>query len=491
MKVIYYFKQRIKTRIMKKSLLLSFILLCTISLFAQTKIWGVCGVSGPSLGGGTLFRCDADGSNPVVMYEFDLASGSMPWSPPIRANDGNFYGTTYDGGQNNMGVLYRFDPVNNVYTKLKDMDGANSGSYPVASLIQASNGKLYGTTSEGGLDDSGIIFEFDPVSGIFKKKKDFYYSITGGCPYGKLFQANNGKLYQLLIGGPTNNDKGTLVEYDLIQETLIRKITFNGTNGAYPYGSLVQLASGKLYGTTNQGGATWCGVIFDYDITTEGFSVLYTFDGPNHGRAPTSNLNIGFDGNLYGMTELGGLNDKGVLFRFNPNSNLVVNLMDFDGANLGARPLGDLMTASNNKMYGFTSDGGTQNHGVLFEFDPVSNVFAKKVDFVDSLGTFPMYGALFEAPFTVGVNKSPLDITFNIYPNPATNKVIVTLPKTMTGISAIILTDISGKRVLFQEYDIPASHPVVEIDVSTLSKGMYGLIITNDDRSLKKKLVIQ
>ena len=118
-------------------------------------------------------------------------------------------------------------------------------------------------------------------------------------------------------------------------------------------------------------------------------------------------------------------------------------------------------------------------------------MYTKKVDFIDALGYSPFYGALFEAPFTVGIPDAHFDVALNIYPNPAANMVTVTLPKTMTGISGIILTDISGKKVFYKVYDIPALHPEVEIDVSTLSKGMYGLIITNDNRSLRKKLVIQ
>jgi uncharacterized repeat protein (TIGR03803 family) len=473
---------------MKKTLLLSIILLYTLSLQAQTKIWGACSLYGPTYMSGTIFRCDADGSNPVVVYEFSSTEGYNPWSQPMLASDGNFYGTTYSGGLYDMGVIYKFDPETNAYTKLADMDGENTGSYPIASLIEATNGKLYGTTSQGGLNGDGILFTIDPSDGTFTRIKDFDYGNTGCCPYGDLFQASNGKLYQLLVGGPTMNEYGTIVEYDITLNTLVRKAVFNGSNGALPFGSLAEAENGKLYGTTEQGGENWAGVIFEYNLNTSGLSVAYAFDGAGHGKAPKGSLNPGYNGNLYGMTEVGGLNDKGVLFRFNPDSSLVVNLLDFDGSAHGAKPYGDLMTAINNKMYGFTTKGGTNDKGVLFEFDPVLKVFTKKVDFSTALGTDPFYGVLVEAPFHVGLAEASPENELSIYPNPANDKITIAVNGEIQGTSNICIFSSKGERVID---NIPCNQYKTEIDVSMLPKGIYLVKIQSDKGVEVEKLVIQ
>ena len=79
---------------------------------------------------------------------------------------------TSDGGSSHFGVIFSFDPSTSTYTKLKDFDSTN-GRNPGGSLIQASDGKLYGMTQFGGSKDSGIIFSFDPSSSTYAKLKDF------------------------------------------------------------------------------------------------------------------------------------------------------------------------------------------------------------------------------------------------------------------------------------------------------------------------------
>src|SRR5205085_6530515 len=99
----------------------------------------------------------------------------------------------YSGGAHNSGVIFSFNPSNSAYTRIKDFDWS-IGSNPNGNLMQASNGKLYGMTSTGGSGNEGVIFSLDPSNSAFTKLKDFD-GLTSSYPLGSLVQATNGKLY--------------------------------------------------------------------------------------------------------------------------------------------------------------------------------------------------------------------------------------------------------------------------------------------------------
>src|SRR5579862_5126414 len=90
----------------------------------------------------------------------------------MQASNGKLYGMTYAGGSSGVGVIFSFDPLSSTYIKLRDLDGPN-GYNPYGSLIQASDGKLYGVMYGGGTSDLGVIFSFDPASSTYIKLKDF------------------------------------------------------------------------------------------------------------------------------------------------------------------------------------------------------------------------------------------------------------------------------------------------------------------------------
>src|ERR1700733_11432466 len=95
------------------------------------------------------------------------------------------------GGNAGVGAIFSYDPISFTYTKLRDFNSTN-GSNPRGSLVQATDGKLYGMTYDGGSYNSGVIFSFDPVSSVYTKLMDFN-GINGANPQGSLMQASNGK----------------------------------------------------------------------------------------------------------------------------------------------------------------------------------------------------------------------------------------------------------------------------------------------------------
>src|SRR5207244_3230416 len=94
---------------------------------------------------GVLFSFDPVGSVYDTLYHFSSSSGYHPHGTPFQAADGKIYGMTYDGGSKNMGVLFCYDPIAKTYTKLFEFDNAR-GQRPEGSLIQGTDGRLYGMT---------------------------------------------------------------------------------------------------------------------------------------------------------------------------------------------------------------------------------------------------------------------------------------------------------------------------------------------------------
>ncbi|MBL4704225.1 MAG: hypothetical protein JKY54_06875 [Flavobacteriales bacterium] len=134
---------------MKRLILISICILTGISSFAQKQFWGMTITKGSVAG--TIFKTDSVGNNYSDVYVFNNSNdGIDPYGSLIQANDGNLYGLTKNGGSNNFGTIFKFDPSSLDYTKIHDFDSIN-GKNPFGSLLQASNGKLYGMTHSGGM----------------------------------------------------------------------------------------------------------------------------------------------------------------------------------------------------------------------------------------------------------------------------------------------------------------------------------------------------
>jgi uncharacterized repeat protein (TIGR03803 family) len=105
---------------------------------------------------GTIFKIKPSGEL-TSLHSFDGTDGANPYAPLVQAPNGDFYGTTYDGGLNGDGTVFRMTPAG-VLTTLHSFGGSD-GSQPVAPLLLATKGNLYGTTYAGGLSNAGTIFE--------------------------------------------------------------------------------------------------------------------------------------------------------------------------------------------------------------------------------------------------------------------------------------------------------------------------------------------
>jgi len=331
-------------------------------------------------GHGSVFEWDPETNNLLTRFKFNSSEmGRYPKGPLLLGRNGNLYGTTTSGGIHGSGVIFEWSPDHNIFTKKYDLLGGKSGESP-GSLKKATNGKLYGMTPAGGSNENGIIFEWDPVTNIFVKKFDFNLPESGAWPQGSLTLAGKDKLYGLVVGGP--EEQGILFEWDPVNDTFTKKIDFNGIeNGSTPLGSLAKATNGKLYGMTNTGGEHDKGVLFEWDPYSDSLVKRLDFDGLNGSRPDGNSLVQAQNGKLYGMTQFGGIGACGVLFEFDPTTNNYVKLVDFDLETSGSEPLSSPFSGKNGKIYGSTTTGGVYNYGAFYEWDPADSLFTIKYNF--------------------------------------------------------------------------------------------------------------
>jgi uncharacterized repeat protein (TIGR03803 family) len=242
--------------------------------------------------------------------------GANPQAGLVQATNGDFYGTTSSGGANGGGTVFKITPSGTLTTLYSfcSQSGCPDGAHPWG-LVQATNGSLYGTTLLGGANSQGTVFRITP-SGTLKTLQNFK-GPNGANPYAGLVQANDGNFYGTTGGGGANND-GTVFKITPsgALTTLYSFCSQSGCkDGANPYAGLVQATNGNLYGTTLYGGAKTtgcggfgCGTVFK--ITPGGaLTTLYSFCSQTRrtdGANPYGALVEDTDGNFYGATEFGG-----------------------------------------------------------------------------------------------------------------------------------------------------------------------------------------
>lgn len=293
------------------------------------------------------------------------------------------WGMTLSGGKSNQGVLFKTDAVGNIAVK-HEFSQIEDGLSPVYSTFcLAGNGKFYSMTSKGGSYNLGVIFEYDPVNEKYSVKSEFN-GTNGANPYGSLIEYK-GKLYGMTLYGGSS---GLIFEFDPVKPEINVLYQFNGSNGSRPSGDLIVLNE-KFYGMTRLGGINDKGVIFEYDPAAHLYTKLHDFDGTN-GANPYGSLMVS-NGRFYGMSIYGGINDKGVVFEFNPSDKTYSKLVDFIGTN-GANPRGTL-TEYNGYLYGLTHSGGTTNNGLIFKLNSISKEFSVIKEFDSAMGSNP-YGSL-------------------------------------------------------------------------------------------------
>jgi len=313
---------------------------------------------GGTRGAGTIFSTTPAGVL-TTLVSFNNTNGQAPYAGLTLGIDGNFYGTTYSGGSANDGTVFKMTTAGDL-TPLASFTGVSlNGQNPTTALVQGTDGNFYGTTLSGGANNDGTVFRMTPAGTLTNLLS--FTGANGASPYAGLVQANDGNFYGTTLSGGANND-GTVFRMTPAG-TLTNLVSFTGANGASPYGGLVEGTDSNFYGTTLSGGADNDGTVFR--MTPAGaLSTLVSFTGAN-GKNPNAGLVQGSDGNFYGTTGGSTVGNDGTVFMMTP-AGVLTTLVLFDGAN-GENPYANLVQGTDGNFYGTTYDGGIWGGGTIFQ----------------------------------------------------------------------------------------------------------------------------
>jgi uncharacterized repeat protein (TIGR03803 family) len=281
------------------------------------------------LGAVTLLRPNPSG-NWTLMSQYDfggMPDGAGPIGPVVADQSGDLYGTTYRGGTQNQGAVYRLKRNGSRYTEsvLYSFQGGTDGAEPAAGLTIDSQNNLYGTTQYGGGSfQNGTVFELMPSGSGFTERVLYRF---GGQP-----------------------------------------------DGSQAYAGVCRDASGTLYGTTALGGTTNNGTVFKLTPVLGNYieSVLWSFGAQRDGTNPEGGVLVGTNGVVYSTTLNGGragTNGAGTIFTLTPSSSgrsYVEKLYNFTGLN-GAGPAAGPATDAKGNLYVPTLGGGAHLFGTVSE----------------------------------------------------------------------------------------------------------------------------
>ncbi|MEI9919911.1 MAG: choice-of-anchor tandem repeat GloVer-containing protein [Bacteroidota bacterium] len=330
-----------------------------------------------------------DYTTKIVTRAADFGSGTnegyYPRGGVTAATNGKLYGVTYNGGANDDGTIFEYEPATDEVSTVVSFSYYATGSHPQAKLTMGINGKLYGATREGGAGGySGTIFEFDPASyGLRILANNGPYAF-GGSQRGEVaVSTKTGKIYAITSSGGDNGN-GAVLELDPITGEVKKVYSLTSADGYDLENGVMMASNDKLYGTFNSGGSVHTrGGLFEFDIDAGTYSIKHEFDDAT-GSLPVGCM-IELNGKLYGMTSSGGASSRGVIYEYDLTSGVYTKKHEFT---VGSGPLGKLLLAQNGRMYGTLQTGLASNVATVFEYDLATNIAIKKVDIPASLAYF-------------------------------------------------------------------------------------------------------
>ncbi len=279
------------------------------------NFYGMTTFGGSSSEYGSIFKITPAGTFKTI-HAFAGTDGQYPFDNLVQGSDGNFYGLTDEGGTAYAGTAFQITPSGTLTTLHSFAVSTSNGTYPYGTLVQGSDGNFYGTTEQGGITYGGTFFSLSS-SGVFTLLQSL-----GGYPVGSLVQGSNGNFYGMTSSGGSSGDGTFFMVTSSGTVTVLHSFAGGTSDGAYPDGSLILGSDGNFYGMTSAGGSAGTGTVFQ--ATSSGtVALLHTFvGGASDGASPEGSLVQGGDGNFYGMTFSGGSSGKGVIFKFAPTPTL-------------------------------------------------------------------------------------------------------------------------------------------------------------------------
>jgi uncharacterized repeat protein (TIGR03803 family) len=350
-------------------------------LGSDGKLYGTAN-GGGAHNAGAVFRSNRDGSGFETLYDFgpgeDGFGARGPLAGVLEASDGRLYGTTFGGGTNNGGTIYGLNRDGSGFQVLHEFDYNadldDNAPDPLGELIEGADGMLYGTTRGGGSFDQGTVFRIAKDGSAFQVLHEFEFnSPEGWSPEAPLLLGSDGVLY-----GSTRDFNIDAEDYQYTGKifkmnpdgsgyAVIHDFGAKMNDGLYPGFSLTEARDGWLYGTTLGGGAGQGGVVFKLRKTGSGYSVLFNFDRAGTGPMLPFGALRERSGFLYGITEYGQHGDAGAIIRIEEGKGAVRVMETFgDRSHDVQEPVGALAQDAQGNLYGGSMIGGLSGGGTIF-----------------------------------------------------------------------------------------------------------------------------
>ncbi len=433
--------------------------------------------------------------NAGIIFEYNIATdqfavvsdlgesnnGVYPTGALFQASDKFLYGTTQLGGASNNGVLFRLDPNTFEFTKLVDFNKYETGYGAWQAQLVQINYKLYGLNEDGSNAGYGVLYSYDLISNKFEVLR--YFSSNASYLIGGLVVYNN-LLYGIARYGGDNGD-GALFSFDPTTENFQVLASFDeSTTGNLPTGGLSVDKNGNFYLTTNGWGSGGFGALLEYRLESDQLNTLFSFSHDTLG-APNTGPVLSDDGKLYGAA--------GNLYEYDlatGDMSIIKHLIDQNNKEQGYSPLGKLHLSDNGNLYGMTESGGIHDEGVIFEYNIANSTYSKLYDLSYPMGKNGDRNHLIEIEpgETTSILNAKQNTVLSIYPNPACEYVVVDIIGNISSEGLVELIDIKGEVVWSKRMD--SQNLPLEIDISNLNSGIYICRLVNKNNSYQQKLTL-
>lgn len=315
----------------------------------------------------------------TTVATFEGPNGNQPmYVSLVQGTDGYLYGTTVDGGLNSRGTVFKVSRTGNIKVLYNFCSQSNcaDGAWPYSGVVQGWDGAFYGTTTGGGVCASGFncgtVFKLTALGALTALHEFCSEALCsdGSFPVASLVQANNGNFY----GTTQSNGEGAGTIFAITPQGALTTLgSLGGPLGYWPFGAMIQANDGDLYGTTSGGGA-YCGTVFKMPVTGSP-TVLFDFEGGGAGAGctPYGTLLQGSDGLFYGTSS----SYPGIAFRMTP-AGIPTHLYGFPSSE--ADPYSGFVQGPDGNLYGTTYYGGSSPNcaaygcGTVYQMTPDGTV---------------------------------------------------------------------------------------------------------------------
>jgi uncharacterized repeat protein (TIGR03803 family) len=275
------------------------------------------------------------------------------------------YGTAYAGGEGNSGMVWEITTAG-VYKDLHDFGSRADGSYPLAGVTFDRAGNMYGTTSDGGADRGGIVWELTKAGG-YRDLHDFGGGSDGIAPQAAVKFDAAGNMYGTTIeGGRYGSDYSGGTVWEITKAGGYKDLHDfgSGHDGQSALSEVTLDVAGDLFGTCAAGGLVGGGMV--WEITSAGaYKDLHDFGKGDDGTDPQAGVAIDAAGNKYGTAWSGGADKAGMVWEIT-EAGLYKDLHDFGVDTDGQNPITDITFDQTGALYGTTQIGGFQGGGIVW-----------------------------------------------------------------------------------------------------------------------------